>query len=66
LIVDYGACAQTSENNILKIFGHRGAAGEAPENTIAGLRHAIERGVRFIDLDIQHKFQISTLSLKSW
>ena len=35
------------------IIGHRGAAGEAPENTIAGFRHAIERGVRHVELDVQ-------------
>ena len=35
------------------VVGHRGAAGEAPENTIAGCRHAIERGVRHIEIDIQ-------------
>ncbi|MFT5482309.1 MAG: glycerophosphoryl diester phosphodiesterase [Halieaceae bacterium] len=35
------------------IYGHRGAAGEAPENTIAGCRHAIDRGVRHIEIDLQ-------------
>lgn len=35
------------------VVGHRGAAGEAPENTIAGFRHAIKRGVRHVELDIQ-------------
>ncbi len=35
------------------VIGHRGAAGEAPENTIAGFRHAIERGVRHFELDVQ-------------
>ena len=38
--------------NIL-VYGHRGAAGEAPENTIAGCRHAIDRGVRYIELDLR-------------
>ena len=28
------------------VFGHRGAAGEAPENTLAGIRHAIAAGVK--------------------
>jgi glycerophosphoryl diester phosphodiesterase len=37
----------------MHIYGHRGAAGEAPENTIAGCRHAIERGVRRIEIDLQ-------------
>lgn len=37
----------------MAIYGHRGAAGEAPENTIAACRHAIERGVRRIEIDVQ-------------
>lgn len=35
------------------VYGHRGAGGEAPENTIAGFRHAVERGVRHFELDVQ-------------
>lgn len=35
------------------IVGHRGAAGEAPENTVAGCLHAIERGVRHIEIDLR-------------
>lgn len=35
------------------VVGHRGAAGEASENTIAGFRHAIEHGVRHFELDVQ-------------
>lgn len=35
------------------VYGHRGAAGEAPENTITGFRHAIERGTRHFELDVQ-------------
>ena len=34
------------------VYGHRGAAGEAPENTIAAFRHAIERGTQYVELDI--------------
>ncbi len=37
----------------MEIYGHRGAAGEAPENTIAGALHAIERGTRYIEIDLQ-------------
>ena len=37
----------------MQLFGHRGAAGEAPENTIAGMRHAIERGVRRVEIDLR-------------
>ncbi|WP_051609121.1 glycerophosphodiester phosphodiesterase family protein [Fodinicurvata fenggangensis] len=34
-----------------KIIGHRGAAGLAPENTLAGFRKTVETGVRMIELD---------------
>jgi glycerophosphoryl diester phosphodiesterase len=37
----------------MHIYGHRGAAGEAPENTIAGCRHGIERGVKRIEIDLR-------------
>jgi len=37
----------------MQVYGHRGAAGEAPENTIAGCLHAIDRGVRRIEIDLQ-------------
>jgi glycerophosphoryl diester phosphodiesterase len=47
----------TSQNTgnsrrILRI-GHRGAAGHAPENTIAAIHTGISLGVDFIELDIQ-------------
>lgn len=35
------------------IYGHRGAAGEAPENTLGGFRHAWERGARCLELDVR-------------
>jgi glycerophosphoryl diester phosphodiesterase len=35
------------------VFGHRGAAGEAPENTMAGFRFAYDKaGVRNFELDV--------------
>jgi glycerophosphoryl diester phosphodiesterase len=37
---------------ILRI-GHRGAAGHAPENTIAAIRAGISVGVDFVELDVQ-------------
>jgi glycerophosphoryl diester phosphodiesterase len=37
----------------VKVYGHRAAAGESPENTIAGCRHAIERGARYLELDLR-------------
>ncbi|MEM7706362.1 MAG: glycerophosphodiester phosphodiesterase [Pseudomonadota bacterium] len=35
------------------IYGHRGAAGEAPENTIAGLRHLIGLGLQRVEIDLR-------------
>jgi len=35
------------------IFGHRGAAGEAPENTIAGIQRGISLGVKHFEIDIR-------------
>ena len=37
----------------MQVFGHRGAAGEAPENTIAGLHHAIKRGLSYAEIDLR-------------
>lgn len=34
------------------VYGHRGAKGEAPENTLAGFRHAYRQGVRHFELDL--------------
>lgn len=35
------------------IYAHRGASGEAPENTIAAFRLAVEQGAEGIELDVQ-------------
>ena len=35
------------------VFGHRGAAGEAPENTLAGIKHAIAAGIKNIEVDLR-------------
>jgi glycerophosphoryl diester phosphodiesterase len=37
----------------LRIGGHRGAAGSAPENTIASFRRAAEAGVDYLELDVR-------------
>ena len=34
------------------IYGHRGARGEAPENTLAGFARALEAGVDRVELDL--------------
>lgn len=37
---------------VLRI-GHRGAAGHAPENTLAAVRKGIELGVDFVEIDVR-------------
>ncbi len=37
----------------VEIIGHRGAAGLAPENTLAGLRTAAAIGVRHVEVDVR-------------
>ncbi|MDX1456184.1 MAG: glycerophosphodiester phosphodiesterase [Marinobacter sp.] len=34
------------------IYGHRGAKGEAPENTLAGFEHAYRHGIRRFEFDL--------------
>ncbi|WP_111495835.1 glycerophosphodiester phosphodiesterase [Marinobacter bohaiensis] len=34
------------------IYGHRGAKGEAPENTVPGFKHAYSHGVRHFEMDV--------------
>src|SRR6266700_421843 len=46
LNVSEGACS-------MKVIGHRGAAGLAPENTFAGFDLALEIGVDGIETDVQ-------------
>ena len=35
------------------VIAHRGAAGKAPENTMASIRQAIEDGTDWIEIDVQ-------------
>jgi len=37
----------------MKLIGHRGARGEAPENTLSGFRYLRDMGVLAVELDIQ-------------
>ncbi len=37
----------------MQLIGHRGARGEAPENTLGGFRHLKQSGVFAVELDIQ-------------
>ena len=35
-----------------RLFGHRGASGEAPENTLEAFRRAIDDGAGYLELDV--------------
>ena len=37
----------------MEVFGHRGAKGESPENTIAGILHSIDRGLTHVEIDLR-------------
>jgi glycerophosphoryl diester phosphodiesterase len=37
----------------VRIVAHRGAAGKAPENTLASVRQAIEDGADWVEIDVQ-------------
>jgi len=39
-------------NSGIRVIGHRGAAGVAPENTIEGIEHGIASGVDAIEVDV--------------
>lgn len=45
------SCQSTKHE--VKVTGHRGASGFAPENTIASMKKAIEFGADFSELDVQ-------------
>ena len=36
-----------------RIIGHRGAAGYAPENTLASIRYAADLGIKWVELDVK-------------
>ena len=50
-----------TEHAGLKIIGHRGAAGLAPENTIPSFVRALEIGCRHLELDVHTARDLDTL-----
>jgi len=42
----------TLSNEVPFVIGHRGAAGLAPENTLAGIRRARDAGVTWVEFDV--------------
>ena len=44
--------AAVDSTNRMLVIGHRGAAGLAPENTLAGFKRAIEVGVDAVEMDL--------------
>ncbi|MEM8947846.1 MAG: glycerophosphodiester phosphodiesterase [Pseudomonadota bacterium] len=43
----------TSSLDLPSIIGHRGSAGLAPENTLAGIRRAYEEGATWVEFDVK-------------
>ncbi len=41
-----------AEHRRLIVQGHRGCRGDLPENTLVGLRHALDLGVDMVEIDV--------------
>lgn len=48
----------------MRVFGHRGAAGHCPENTLASLRHAIALGVDAVEIGVFSDFPDRVLAAR--
>ena len=48
----------TSRRNIT-VFGHRGARGIYPENTMAGFQYLLDIGINAVEFDVQPPYRNS-------
>ncbi|HSN72150.1 MAG TPA: glycerophosphodiester phosphodiesterase, partial [Steroidobacteraceae bacterium] len=53
LLAAYSLVNTVQPLDTVEIIAHRGAAGRAPENTLASVRAAIEDGADWIEIDVQ-------------
>jgi glycerophosphoryl diester phosphodiesterase len=52
LVFSFASAQLPAAGKTITIVGHRGAAGLAPENTLASFRKALEIGVDMVELDV--------------
>ena len=45
----------------MRIIGHRGARGEAPENTLGGFEYLKQLGVRAVEFDVRQLKDATTV-----
>lgn len=48
-----GLFRDDAERAGVRLIAHRGFAGEAPENTVAAVRHAVDRGADAVEFDVR-------------
>jgi glycerophosphoryl diester phosphodiesterase len=53
LLVGVGLLSTVRFEDQTSVTAHRGAAGSAPENTLASVKRAIEDGARWVEIDVQ-------------
>lgn len=47
---------KTSSSRTLRLYGHRGASAELPENTLEAFRHALDQGANALEMDVHLTF----------
>ena len=53
-----------NENLQFLAIGHRGCAGVAPENTLLGIRQAIDMGCKMVEVDVHLRCGEKSISNK--